>query len=352
MKRYVIDYGDIITPPYGGPPGKPLPDVDLTEDEIAGVVEDLVLGKKPKKTDSPFNTLKARVSMRHDMLTRVWERQFVNVARDRFEADKRKLLSLLRAQQKAAKEAKATIDWQAIYAGWMTYLDGAGNEWRKAFIPVIKGLILDHGEALNLEFGMTFEVANLFAQEWFDTYTFRFAEDVIATTGAALQSMLKTAQAEGWSIPVMQKRLELMFTQWMEGGLTAEEFDWFEERMPKYRTEMIARSETIRASNKGADALYGAWGVEWKEWVSGLDVEPEGRTCVPCFALNGKRFPVGAVVSCDGVEFTKGAIWNFQDEEGKTHTIKFDYETVTGPPLHPQCRCSWVPWMERWGESQ
>ena len=158
MKRYVIDYGDIITPPYGGPPGKPLPDVDLTEDEIAGVVEDLVLGKKPKKTDSPFNTLKARVSMRHDMLTRVWERQFVNVARDRFEADKRKLLSLLRAQQKAAKEAKATIDWQAIYAGWMTYLDGAGNEWRKAFIPVIKGLILDHGEALNLEFGMTFEV--------------------------------------------------------------------------------------------------------------------------------------------------------------------------------------------------
>ena len=44
MKRYLIDDKDIAKPPYGGPAGKPLPDKEVTDEEIAAAIKGL-LGK-------------------------------------------------------------------------------------------------------------------------------------------------------------------------------------------------------------------------------------------------------------------------------------------------------------------
>ena len=49
MKRYLIDDKEIAKPPYGGPAGKPLPDKEVTDEEIAMAIEG-ILGK-PKKSD-------------------------------------------------------------------------------------------------------------------------------------------------------------------------------------------------------------------------------------------------------------------------------------------------------------
>lgn len=78
-----------------------------------------------------------------------------------------------------------------------------------------------------------------------------------------------------------------------------------------YRTQLIARTEILRASNLGALATYEAnrdilsgW-----EWVSARDE----RTCPQCGALDGKRFKFG--------------------------------DTMNIPPSgsHPGCRCTVVP---------
>jgi len=121
---------------------------------------------------------------------------------------------------------------------------------------------------------MAFNVENLLAQEWFDTYVLTFADPILETTEKQLSAMFKQAQVEGWSVPTMNKNLETIFQQWMDGDLSAEDFAWFEERMPAYRREMIARTETVRSSNAGSEALYRSWGTQMKEWYS----TPDART--------------------------------------------------------------------------
>jgi len=168
-----------------------------------------------------------------------------------------------------------------------------------------------------------------------------FAEAIVETSRKALSGMFKQGVAEGWSIPTMQKGIEQLFTQWTEGNLRLEEWAWIDQRMPKYRREMIARTETIRASNKGAEALYQQWGVEYKEWLTAFDE----RTCPWCAQMNGKRLVTG------GTWFQKGEQWNVEVEEGGETRIKgmvLDYEDVKGPPLHPNCRCTLIPWKEEW----
>lgn len=276
-----------------------------------------------------------------DSVATSWEGRFGDAAAERFGADKRKVLSILNAGHKKAVEAKATIDWEAIYQEWMTYLDMAGEEWRKTFLPLMKGVITDQARTLGVAYGMAFDVGNLWAQEWFDDYTMTFAEAIVHTSRKAMSEMFKQGVAEGWSIPTMQKGLEQLFTQWTEGNLRLEEWAWIDQRMPKYRREMIARTETIRASNKGAEALYGEWGVEYKEWLTAFDK----RTCVFCAQMNGKRLVTGATW------FQKGEQWNVEVEEDgeiKIHSTIFNYEDIKGPPLHPNCRCTLIPWRESW----
>jgi len=100
---------------------------------------------------------------------------------------------------------------------------------------------------------------------------------------------------EGWSIPKTSKNLETVFKQWMDGDVSPEDLAWLEERMPKYRREMIARTETIKCSNAGSNALYKDWGAQQKEWIATFD----GRTRPTHAAAHGQivgidqRFEVG-----------------------------------------------------------
>ena len=62
-----------------------------------------------------------------------------------------------------------------------------------------------------------------------------------------------------------------MFNQWMNGNISPDEFSWYSARMPFYRRELIARTETIKASNAITDAIYNEWGVPKKEWIATMD---------------------------------------------------------------------------------
>ena len=76
---------------------------------------------------------------------------------------------------------------------------------------------------------------------------------------------------------------------------------------------MIARTETMRASNMGQQEAWAQakdkgllTGKEKKEWIT----TPDDRLCPVCEPMDGKKVPMA-------------------DE--------FDIE---GPPAHPQCRCT------------
>ena len=83
--------------------------------------------------------------------------------------------------------------------------------------------------------------------------------------------MSQQATSEGWSVYTMTNHLETMFKQWMDGGLSPEEFAWYEERMPMYRRENIARTEELGALNHGSQELYESWGAKGHEWLATMD---------------------------------------------------------------------------------
>jgi SPP1 gp7 family putative phage head morphogenesis protein len=78
------------------------------------------------------------------------------------------------------------------------------------------------------------------------------------------------------------------------------------------RAMLIARTETIRASNQGALASYRAADVAQKEWTTAED----DRVSEDCEA-NGDQGPIGIDEAFDSGDMT--------------------------PPAHPNCRCVIVP---------
>lgn len=111
----------------------------------------------------------------------------------------------------------------------------------------------------------------LLAQDWFNEYTITFAQPINATTEESVRRLVEQGVSEGWSVPTTMKHLETLFSQWMTGTLTPAEFEWFNDRMPEWRRELISRTETLKALNTISYRLYGAWGVEFHEWLSASD---------------------------------------------------------------------------------
>lgn len=99
----------------------------------------------------------------------------------------------------------------------------------------------------------------------------------------------------------------------------------------KVRAERIARTETLAASNEGANEAYiQSPLVKYKEWSTEID------GCEFCQALDGKIIGVNSDFALTG-QAVDG------DEGGKYHV---DYTDIKHPPLHPNCKCSILPVAE------
>jgi hypothetical protein len=215
---------------------------------------------------------KQTIWARKDALAVDHEAAFGAAAREAFEHDKRSLLALLHEHKSLTLAQKQTINWTAISTSWTAYLQSKGQQyWQQSFLPAVQGLIQDAAEQWAVELNMSFDAIPLMAVDWYSDYILQFAQPINETTQEALTHLLQQATHEGWSIETMQNRITEVFEQFMAGGLTPEEFAWFEARMPPYRTEMIARTETIRALNGGSLQLFKDWAVAQKEWLATED---------------------------------------------------------------------------------
>ncbi len=97
--------------------------------------------------------------------------------------------------------------------------------------------------------------------------------------------------------------------------------DRYSQRLRRQRSLMIARTETITASNQGQIELWRQArttgllrGDEQKQWST----TPDDRACPACIRLDGEKVDMDA-----------------QFDGGK-------FGSVDGPTLHPNCRCAVV----------
>jgi len=164
---------------------------------------------------------------------------------------------------------KATVNYSTFLDDVNDYLENDASEaWRRIFRPLIRLLLLDHGRRLSAEFGLTFNVQMLQARDWLNGYLMEFWKDVVQSTKDTVLGIIDQGIIEGWSIDTMAGRLGDTFNAWTKEKVGKVDWSWYKERTPQYRLEMIARTETIRASNAGSVELYQQWGVRQHEWLS------------------------------------------------------------------------------------
>lgn len=196
-----------------------------------------------------------------------------------------------------ARQGRASLNWGTVIEATSGYLTGASlANWQRQFIGPVSSLMSERVNDLNSQFNQNYPAADLLAQEWFDEYTIEFAQPINATTEEAIRRLIEQGVSEGWSVPTTMKHLETLFSQWMTGDLSKEDFDWFNQRMPEYRREMISRTETMRALNSVSYRLYGAWGVEEHEWLATGD----NRTRLDHREVDGQVVKVGSPFNVGG----------------------------------------------------
>lgn len=104
------------------------------------------------------------------------------------------------------------------------------------------------------------------------------------------------------------------------------------EEIDDYRSERIARTETLKASNAASVDAYRQTGyVTQKAWY----VNPDA--CEQCSEFDGKT------VGLDEPFLSQGESYTITDEDGEETTYTNDYDTLEEPPLHPNCRCGVIP---------
>ena len=162
---------------------------------------------------------------------------------------------------------------------------------------------------------IAFDVTNPEVQKWLKSYTPKFSKELETVNVAKLRLELSEGIAAGEGIPQLTNRVNLTYENWN-----------------KVRSEAIARSETMRASNQASiEAYKQSRVVKKKVWVTHFD----DRTCAWCEAMDG------TTISLEKSFFPLGSRFTVEGQ-----TMKLDYEIVEAPPLHTRCRCTVSPWIE------
>jgi len=251
-------------------------------------------------------------SRRRDLIARAWEGRFLDQARELFQ-EEAKVLKVLVQEQGGQKQVESQVAWIDVMFALKELIEARGENWREGFAPLFRALLGAQGETIAADFGIDFSLDNPLVVQWIAGYTFKFTEKLQRVTISDLGGLIGQAQDEGWSIPRMQSALTDLYDGWS-----------------RTRAEMIARTETIRSSNAGALMAYQGAGAEIKEWYNPIDQ----RTCLFCLEMNETTIAIGDPFWEQGQEMT------IVDTAGKTQRLKFTYEQVNHPPLHPFCRCT------------
>jgi len=144
------------------------------------------------------------------------------------------------------------------------------------------------------------------AEAWLIANGESLAETTVSTCHSKLWNQLDEGLKKGESIPKIRDRVRGLFTF-----------------MEKAKAEQIARTEILKASNKGwLEGARQSGVVEGKQWLAYVDQ----RCCPECTSMDGVTMALDSGFKAKGGEEL------------------FDYtgDALQHPPLHVSCRCTLV----------
>lgn len=269
------------------------------DDEIPEVPDDETEDEPAEDEKSlKINDDKQELWSKFDNLAQKHEPNFADAADAALEEERSQILAIVSRAKKKSLEQKASLNNVELQSDITDYLfsDGKDN-WREKFFPVVVTEVEDLGSTWLDQFGTTFSLRNIEGEAWFEDYMLQFANPITQTSNDTIHGVIGLAMEEGWSNDQLANRLGDVYDTWLTGVQDPVDFAWWHSpaanphlgnRTLQWRRELIARTETTRAANAGANSLFGNWGVTQKEWLATSD----SRTRPHHRFMSGDRVPL------------------------------------------------------------
>ena len=238
-----------------------------------------------------------------------WQEKIRKAAAKEFGAQGEDVLAVLEGRKAAGDD-----QLQAAIRLIAAKLADLKLEWRgrsfSSLAPLLGAVLNQAAKMAADEIGIEFELGSAAQQAFVRDYGFKFAAKISESSVEDVRAIIARGQAGELDYPGMLDALKEKFTSWSVD-----------------RADLVARSETIRASNYGAKEAWRQSGIEKTQWLAADDA------CPDCLEFNG---------TVTGIDENYLA----QDEDlpasGRTNT----YEDVGAPPLHAGCRCTLIAVVE------
>jgi HK97 family phage portal protein len=257
---------------------KPKPE---TEEAAKAIDIALNQGRKIKRWN--FEK-KDNVAASQDRIAHKYEPKLEASALKRFQADKAETLRLFRKAQKSASKSRKAFDWNDFENSIRFYLFVQGQqEWSWEFGIWFAELAWDARDdwiermalreiAPTINFDLIFlSRASIEGEAWFADYTLKFARAINMTTHEGIHAVIRDGLEQGYGTDKIGNKLNLLFDQYMTGGTSPEDWAFMKERMPAYRVEMIARTETHGAMSAANNTFFKRTGATMREWWATAD---------------------------------------------------------------------------------
>jgi len=235
-----------------------------------------------------------------------------------------------RLANKMYSEQQAAVLAAAV-AGNPVSIEFRAVEWAEKFSgdmtkPIARIMLRAGDKALETAGIEAFPwIENPKVQAFIERNTFKFLTKTSDTFEKGFQLALKEGMAEGENMQELTKRLE----------------DYFAGTDYQERANMIARTESARASTHGQVQAWNESGVVTRKiWVgSGSDPCPFCADMIERFGPGTEGIPLMEPFIPEG-HTQEIPFGEFDTETNTQRTIKLshNYEDVIGPPLHPNCR--------------
>lgn len=279
--------------------------------------DDIIPDNKVAQTTEP--TKAAKVVLKKS-LTKAQQVKKLNEEQEQFRSE------LVKTNDIYAKKVKAAISKFAqnqedqiidkinatskAFEDWLFNIKESSEELASVVTPVIIDLMEAQGE--DVASFITGELLTISPEmrATVEQSVKRIAGIYNEDTLRALEATLSEGQTQGESLAKLKKRVEGVYTE-----------------AKGYRAERIARTESLKASNRTAETVYKQNGYTEVQWF----VNP--GACEFCQTYSGRTKSIGGVFTPIG-EVVDGA------DGGQ---MRIEYDDISVPPLHPNCTCSLVP---------
>jgi HK97 family phage portal protein len=294
-----------------------------------------MVGGKPKKTfkvkiSTKNNAAQFSYEMKESFRSRTeglqvkYEKKFVETTNPLLKDQKKRVIE----QIKPKKVIDARFDTQQE-AELMT----------EATIPLFISLAQEQGQLAAQFVGNkeTEFVLSPVMEKYIHDSVAKAAKSFTEDTQSKIADAVATGLREGESIHTIARSIDDIYREVITqsggdgigGGRPSTGTD---EPIDGWRAERLARTEVIKSSNEITEAAYRQSGVvDKKEWLA------NPGACEFCQALDG------SIIGLGGTFVNEGS--SLDGADGGTRLN--DYEDVDHPPVHPACRCTLIPVIER-----